>query len=103
MALIGWLLDFYGPLLTNRQEQCLKQHYEEDLSLAEIAIELGITRQAVHDNLQRGIQTLEEYEDKLHLVAAYQERQKTLNMLRDELSKPTLEHNKIAILLEQLA
>ena len=51
---IGWLLDFYGGLLTGRQRQMLASYYDEDLSLAEIAQEQGVSRQAVHDALRRG-------------------------------------------------
>ena len=41
---IGWLLDFYGGLLTGRQRQMLTSYYDEDLSLAEIAQEQGVSR-----------------------------------------------------------
>ena len=39
------LLDFYGPVLTDKQRVILTEYYDEDLSLAEIAENLGITRQ----------------------------------------------------------
>ena len=41
------LLDFYGPVLTDKQRVILTEYYDEDLSLAEIAENLGITRQGV--------------------------------------------------------
>ena len=43
------LLDFYGPVLTDKQRVILTEYYDEDLSLAEIAENLGITRQGVRD------------------------------------------------------
>ena len=47
------LLDFYGPVLTDKQRVILTEYYDEDLSLAEIAENLGITRQGVRDGIKR--------------------------------------------------
>ena len=47
------LLDFYGELLTDKQRECFDLHYNEDLSLAEIAEQLGVSRQGVWDNIRR--------------------------------------------------
>ena len=47
------LYDYYGDLLTDRQKECFEMRYNQDLSLGEIAAELGISRQGVHDNLNR--------------------------------------------------
>ena len=47
------LYDYYGDLLTDRQRECFELRYYQDLSLGEIASELGISRQGVHDNLSR--------------------------------------------------
>ena len=71
-VLISLLLDFYGPLLTDKQRMSLQLHHEDDMSLGEIAEELGVSRQAVHDNLQRARHILNDYESKLHLVAQYE-------------------------------
>ena len=46
------LLDFYGPVLTDKQRVILTEYYDEDLSLAEIAENLGITRQGVRDAIK---------------------------------------------------
>jgi len=75
---IGLLFDFYNALLTAKQRDCLNMHYLQDLSLAEIAAELNVSRQAVHDILRRAEQTLEEYEEKLGLIARYGYERKLL-------------------------
>lgn len=62
------LYDFYGKLLTPKQREVMRLYYEEDLSLGEIAEELKISRQAVHDILRRSEQALEKYEKKLGLL-----------------------------------
>lgn len=73
---VGQLYDFYNALLTEKQRDCLNMHYLQDLSLAEIAEEFGVSRQAVHDILRRAEQTLEEYEEKLGLAARYSDERK---------------------------
>ena len=35
------LFDYYGDLLTERQRSCVDMRYNQDLSLSEIAEELG--------------------------------------------------------------
>ena len=62
------LFDFYGALLTEKQQECLKMHLFEDFSLSEIGEELGISRQAVYDNIHRSEKAMESYEAKLGLV-----------------------------------
>ena len=65
------LLDFYGPLLTEHRREVLRLYCEEDLSLAEIAEQLSITRQGVSDALQKGRRQLADYEKKLGLAQRY--------------------------------
>lgn len=78
---VATLFDFYGGLLTERQRFCLEMHYLNDLSLAEIAEELNVSRQAVHDTLRRTEQILQEYECKLGLVARYHQEQHSLQQV----------------------
>lgn len=68
---LNTLLDFYGPLLTEHRREVLRLYCEEDLSLTEIAEQLGITRQGVGDALQKGRRQLADCEAKLGLVARY--------------------------------
>lgn len=65
------LYDFYGELLTERQKQIYEPFILEDLSLGEIARETDISRQGVHDLVKRCGKALQDYEDKLHLVAKF--------------------------------
>ncbi|MCC6547073.1 YlxM family DNA-binding protein [Candidatus Sumerlaeota bacterium] len=64
---IGRLLDLYGNLLTDRQRDFIRMHYEDDLSFGEIGKEFGISRQAVHDAVKHAETSLEHYEAKLAL------------------------------------
>ena len=65
---IAMLHDFYGELLTPKQSQAIDLYYNEDLSLAEIAEPLGISRQGVRDAIKRGEKLLLSLEDRLGLV-----------------------------------
>ncbi len=58
------LYDYYGGLLTDRQRECFELRYYQDLSLGEIAEELGISRQGVHENLNRAEALLRNMEAK---------------------------------------
>ena len=69
---IGWLFDFYGPLLTERQQKLLALYCNEDFSLSEIAAREGISRQGVYDAVHRAARQLEDYETQLGLLKRYQ-------------------------------
>jgi len=62
---IGTLCAFYGGLLTQKQQDALRLYYEEDLSLGEIAEELEVSRQNVHELITRSAQKLRKYEAAL--------------------------------------
>ena len=65
------LFDYYGDMLTERQRMCLDLRYNQDLSLAEIAEELGVSRQGVHDNIIRAEAHLQKMEEKTGCVRRY--------------------------------
>lgn len=67
----GLLYDFYGELLTEHQKRIYEDVVYNDFSLTEIAKENGISRQGVHDLVRRCDRSLQEYEDKLHLVERF--------------------------------
>lgn len=79
---VALLLDFYAPLLTERQRELAELHFEHDLSLGEIAGEFGISRQAVHDGLARAEAQLEALEARLGLVARHLAMRRRLAGLR---------------------
>ena len=64
---IGYLLDFYGEILPERRRDIMDLYYNDDLSLSEIAEQMGITRQAVRDSIKKTEQDLFFYEEKLGL------------------------------------
>ncbi len=70
-VLQGYLYDFYGELLNEHQREIFEASMFDDLSLAEIAEQQGISRQAVHDVIRRCNKLLEEYEAKLHLLEKF--------------------------------
>ncbi|MDD4461937.1 MAG: DNA-binding protein [Clostridia bacterium] len=80
-------LDFYGPLLTERSREVLDQYFACDLSLAEIAENLAISRQAVHDKVRQGTKLLSDYEQQLKLVERHLETQKLIDLVREQLGR----------------
>ena len=73
------LFDFYGELLTEKQQEYYDLHFNSDLSLQEIAEQSGVSRQAVWDIIRRAEQSLMELEDKTGLVARAVRRRKSLD------------------------
>lgn len=65
------LYDFYGELLTEHQRKIYEAAFFENYSLSEIAEDVGISRQGVHDLLRRCDKQLRAYEVKLHLVERF--------------------------------
>lgn len=72
------LFDYYGELLTERQRSCLDLRYNQDLSLGEIAQELGVSRQGVFDNLSRAEALLHNMEEKTGCVRRAMEARKAV-------------------------
>lgn len=105
----GWLLAFYGPLLTERQQELLRLSCEEDMSLAEIAQQEGVSRQGVYDILHRATQQLYQLEEKLGMLKRFRRMQtgleeilSCLNGVREAAGQEQLiaAKQKIAELLE---
>ena len=65
---LALLFDYYGGMLTDKQRDCFDMRYNQDLSLGEIAQELGVSRQAVNDNLTRTEALLRRMEENIGCV-----------------------------------
>ena len=75
---LSYLLDFYGDVLTEKQRDVMEQYYNDDLSLAEIAENFGITRQGVRDSIKRGESILLDLENKVGFAAHHKDLQKKM-------------------------
>ena len=78
---VTYLYDFYGQLLTKKQETAIKKYYLEDLSLSEIASQEQVSRQSIHDTIKQAEKKLTTYEEKLGLVERFKEQEKELELI----------------------
>ena len=81
------LYDFYGSLLTKRQQGFMELYFGEDLSLGEIAREFGVSRQAVYDIINRAEAALKGYEQRLKMLKNFFEEEKQRQQLKDLVCK----------------
>lgn len=84
---VGILLDIYGEILTDKQKDVLDLYYNQNLSLSEIADEVGITRQGVHDCIMKGEKKLFKLEEKLKIMKKLDNQEKQLQKILLELSQ----------------
>ena len=75
------LFDFYGELLTERQKEFFDLYYNEDLSLAEIAENAGISRQGVRDVIVRAEAAMQEIEDKTGIIRRFESQRPHLDAI----------------------
>ena len=68
---ISLLIDFYGDILSERQNEMLNMYYNEDCSLSEIAESFSISRQGVRSVLKKGENLLVDMENKLQLASRF--------------------------------
>ena len=80
------LFDFYGELLTEHQQSIYEDVVFNDMSLSEAASEYGISRQGIHDLIRRCDRTLREYEEKLGLIAQFEEMRSLTGRMKELLS-----------------
>jgi len=79
------LLDYYGELLPPKQRSYCDLRFNQDLSLAEIALETGISRQGVHDSLLHAEAALREFERVLGCAARDARIRETVARAEEEL------------------
>ncbi len=84
---IDWLLTIYGAMLTEKQRDIATLYYEEDYSLAEIAQQEGVSRQSIHDTLQRVEKQLRTWEEKLGMRSRLTRVQSSLETALAEMEK----------------
>lgn len=80
---ISVLYDFYGDMLTDKQQEVIELYYNEDLSLAEIADHTSITRQGVRDSIKRAENQLYQFEEQLGLAARFQQIEEAVRRVLD--------------------
>ena len=97
---ISVLCDIYSALLPEKQRLALEYYYDDDLSLSEIAENVGISRQGVRDQIKHAEEKLYELEGALHLHEKSIKTQKVLSEL-SEIVKET-DNSRLACLLDVL-
>ena len=97
------LFDYYGELLTERQRSCVDMRYNQDLSLSEIAEELGVSRQGVYDNLSRAEALLRNMEEKTGCVQRAMRTRKAVREILDAANKLiTYQDEDVSVLAAQI-
>jgi len=77
------LFDFYGELLTDHQRKIYEEVILNDYSLSEVAENMGVSRQGVHDMIKRCGKILDDYEKKLHLVKRFVSIREKVNQIHE--------------------
>ena len=100
---ISLLMDFYGPLLTQKQNEIMQWYYNDDLSLSEIAELNKTSRQAIHDLIKRCYKQLLAYESKLNLLQKSMKSEKEIiNFLECLKNKYSIDNEDIIKYKEKL-
>ncbi|MBF0819429.1 putative DNA-binding protein [Streptococcus acidominimus] len=92
------LFEFYAALLTDKQMNYIELYYADDYSLAEIAEEFQVSRQAVYDNIKRTEKILEDYEKKLHMYSDYIVRNQIFDQILERYPADNFLQEQISIL-----
>ncbi len=91
------LLDFYGDMLTQKQRDFIEYYYNDDLSLAEIAENVGITRQGVRDAIKRAESQLIEMEERVGFVARFNQIKTGLDQISSKAAQINEENLKCGL------
>ena len=80
---LSLLLDTYGEVLDEHTRSVMMAYYDDDLSLAEVAELVGISRQGVRHLIKKGEEQLRFLEDKLGLVKRLRELLRAAELISD--------------------
>ena len=94
------LFDYYGGMLTEKQRECFDMRYNQDLSLGEIAEMMGVSRQAVNDNLSRTEALLRRMEENIGCVKRDMHRRRIVQELLE--AATVLDASSDPVVLEQV-
>ena len=97
------LFDYYGGLLTKRQQELMNLYHEENLSLSEVAEELGISRQGVYDTVRNAEIALTGYEKKLKLVKLFEETEAAIKKIDSTIEELIIENTNNEQLKQKLS
>lgn len=78
------LFDCYGELLTDKQREYFIDYYQNNLSLSEMAINYDVSRNAIHKQLKKIIEILENYEVKLAIISRNNKIMDLIKSLNDD-------------------
>ena len=88
-----FLFDFYGAMLTSRQQEIFDLYYNDDLSLSEISEQMQISRQAVRDSITRSKNLMNDFERRLGLVERFKKSSEAFRRI-NELAGELMELNR---------
>lgn len=91
------LYDFYGNLLTPRQKRAFELHFALDLSITEVALELGMSRPGAYDLVRRAESTLLDTEVSVGAVERYLKERRLLEGVLDRLGRGEVDEARAAI------
>ena len=98
----GLLYDSYGGLLSEKNKRIYEACAVDDMSLAEIAEEMGISRQAVSDTLKRTDDKLKKYEQELGLIAKTGTIEKCLDEMRSALDEKKIDMDRLKSITDRI-
>ena len=85
--ILNKLFDAYGKLLSRRQQEIMTEYLNYDLTVSEIAENMGVSRQAVRDGVSKAENKLLGYESKLGFVKKIELLEQENEILKRQLSQ----------------
>lgn len=86
---VNELFDIYGDLLSPTQHKMIQIYYGLDLSLSEIASQENISRNAIHDAIKKGVDSLIHFEEKLHILEHKKSIENKLEQVKNSFDEET--------------